>query len=126
MATDIPIPLETGALSETITVEGTAPLLESQTSSIGQVVTNDFDPEYGESLGARIALVTQSGGNTLEVNIQGNYSNGNWSPKTDERWAADGVPLAPSGFDSSAETGQISAVVSGSPGKETFEAQTPR
>ena len=29
-------------MTETVTVEGTAPLLESQTSSIGQVITNDY------------------------------------------------------------------------------------
>src|SRR6185295_10093785 len=40
--TNIPIALETGALTETVTVEGTAPLLESQTSSIGQVITSDY------------------------------------------------------------------------------------
>jgi carboxypeptidase family protein len=39
---DITIALEPGSVSETITVEGSAPLLESQTSSIGQVIANNF------------------------------------------------------------------------------------
>jgi Carboxypeptidase regulatory-like domain len=40
--TNITVALETGALAETVTVEGTSPLLESQTSSVGQVITNDY------------------------------------------------------------------------------------
>jgi hypothetical protein len=39
---DIHINLDPGAVSETITVEGTAPLLESETSSVGQVISNNY------------------------------------------------------------------------------------
>jgi len=37
------------------------------------VITGGFDPEYGESLGALISVVTKSGGNTLEVNTGAYY-----------------------------------------------------
>jgi len=39
---DIQITLEPGTVTETITVEGTAPLLESATSSVGQVISNNY------------------------------------------------------------------------------------
>src|ERR1051326_3383467 len=39
---DIHISLDTGALSEAVPVAGTAPLLESETSSVGQVISNNY------------------------------------------------------------------------------------
>jgi len=45
-----------------------------------EVLTSAFDPEYGYNLGGSINVVTQSGGNTLEVNTGIYYSNGNWAP----------------------------------------------
>ncbi len=77
------------------------------------VTTGGFDPEYGESLGALIQIVTKSGGNTLQINAGGYYGNGNWSPKMDARFGADGYPLAPTGFDESAQTAEADLVVSG-------------
>lgn len=78
-----------------------------------QVITGAFDPEYGESLGAVISVVTKSGGNTLEVIAAGYYLNGNWGPKMDARFAADGYPLAPTGFDETAQTGEVTVLISG-------------
>ena len=77
------------------------------------VTTGGFDPEYGESLGALIQIVTKSGGNTLQINAGGYYGNGNWSPKMDARFGADGYPLAPTGFDESSQTAEADLVVSG-------------
>lgn len=78
-----------------------------------QVITGGYDPEYGESLGAVISVVTKSGGNTLEVIAAGYYSNGNWGPKLDGRFGSDGFPIAPTGFDESAQTAQVTVLVSG-------------
>ena len=77
------------------------------------VTTGGFDPEYGESLGALIQIVTKSGGNTLKINAGGYYGNGNWSPKMDSRFAADGYELSPTGFDESSQTAEADLVVSG-------------
>lgn len=78
-----------------------------------QVVTGGFDPEYGESLGALFSVITSSGGNTLVVKTGVNYGNGNWAPKLDARYGADGMELAPTGFDSSSENGVVRMLVSG-------------
>lgn len=78
-----------------------------------QVITGGYDPEYGESLGGVISVVTKSGGNTLEVINNGYYLNGNWGPKIDARYSADGYQIAPTGFDSTAQTVQIGSTVSG-------------
>jgi hypothetical protein len=78
-----------------------------------EVITGGYDPEYGESLGAVVSVVTKSGGNTLEVQANGFYSNGNWGPRMDARYGADGTPIAPTGFDSTAQTAEVGVVVSG-------------
>ncbi len=77
------------------------------------VTTGGFDPEYGASLGALESIVTKSGGNTLAVNASAYYGNGNWSPKMDARFAADGTPLSPTGFDESSQDAEADIVVSG-------------
>lgn len=77
------------------------------------VTTGGYDPEYGESLGALVQIVTKSGGNTLAVNAGGYYGNGNWSPKMDARFAADGYELAPTGFDESSQSAEADLVISG-------------
>ena len=78
-----------------------------------QIVTGGFDPEYGESLGGLVSLVTSSGGNTLSVKTGVTYGNGNWAPKLDARFAADGIELNPTGFDSSSQQGSVRTTVSG-------------
>ncbi len=78
-----------------------------------QVITGGYDPEYGESLGAVVSVVTKSGGNTLEVVISGYYSNLNWGPKMDSRYASDAYEIAPTGFDSTGQSTQIGMVISG-------------
>ena len=78
-----------------------------------EVITGGFDPEYGESLGAVISVVTKSGGNTLSFLANGFYLNGNFGPRTDARFSHDGFPLAPTGFDDTAETVQAGGQVGG-------------
>ena len=39
---EIKVSLEPGLVSETVTVQGTTPLLESETSSVGQVISNNY------------------------------------------------------------------------------------
>lgn len=78
-----------------------------------QVITAGYDPEYGDSLGATISVVTRSGGNTLEVIADGFYQNGAWAPKLDSRYAADGLQIAPTGFDETSQTVQAAVTVSG-------------
>jgi hypothetical protein len=84
-----------------------------------EVITGGFDPEYGESLGAVVSVVTKSGGNTLEVISNVFLSSGNWGPRTDARYAADGYQLAPTGFDASELTVQAATTVSGPIVKDT-------
>ena len=78
-----------------------------------EVLTSAFDPEYGFNLGGSINVVTRSGGNTLEVNTGVYYTNGNWAPKQDARYAADGAQLAPTDFDTTSEVFRAGATVSG-------------
>jgi hypothetical protein len=78
-----------------------------------QVITGGYDPEYGESLGAVVSVVTKSGGNTLEIIANGFYRNLNWGPKMDSRWSSDGYEIAPTGFDSSGQTVQVGLTISG-------------
>jgi hypothetical protein len=78
-----------------------------------EVLTNALDPEYGEGLGGVINIVTQSGSNRLEFDSRVWVQNANWSPKMDARYAADGVELAPTGFDSQWEWYQITTKISG-------------
>jgi len=78
-----------------------------------EVLTSAYDPEYGVNLGGGINIVTESGGNTLETKLGMYHTNGNWSPRLDSRWAADGTELAPSEFDSRYESYEASLKVSG-------------
>lgn len=78
-----------------------------------EVITGGYDPEYGQSLGAVISVVTKSGGNQLEVVANAFYMNGNWGPRMDARFSADGYEIAPTGFDESSQTGSLGVVVSG-------------
>ncbi len=78
-----------------------------------EVLTNALDPEYGEGLGGVINIVTQSGSNRMEFDTRVWVENATWSPKMDARYAADGIELAPTGFDSQWEWYQISTKISG-------------
>ncbi|NOY24320.1 MAG: TonB-dependent receptor [Oligoflexia bacterium] len=78
-----------------------------------EVLTNAFDPEYGYNLGGAINVVTATGGNVLEFIANVYYTNGNWAPKQDASYAADGLQLAPTDFDSRFETLQIGINISG-------------
>jgi hypothetical protein len=78
-----------------------------------EVLVTAFDPEYNSNMGGRISLTTRSGGNTMEVNTGVYYTNGNWAPKQDARYAADGALLAPTDFDTRRESYRAAATVSG-------------
>ena len=78
-----------------------------------QVLTSAYDPEYGQNLGGVVNIVTESGGNTLEFNLYGQHLNGEWGPRNDAIFAADGSQMAPTDFDSQYRTTQISGKVSG-------------
>ncbi len=78
-----------------------------------EVLTSAFDPEYGYNLGGSINVVTRAGGNNLEVNTGVYYTNGNWAPKLDARYAADGYELAPTDFDTRYEVIRAGSTVSG-------------
>lgn len=78
-----------------------------------QVVTGGYDPEYGNSLGGLFQIITKSGGNSLEILTNAEYTNGNWSPKLDARYAADGAQLNFTGFDSNYQSGAVSTTISG-------------
>ncbi|MCB9696691.1 MAG: TonB-dependent receptor [Alphaproteobacteria bacterium] len=78
-----------------------------------EVLLGGYMPEYGVSIGGIVNVVTESGTNNLEFQSSVYYNNGNWAPKTDERLSADGVPIAPTGFDSQFQLIQISSKISG-------------
>lgn len=78
-----------------------------------EVITGAFDAEYSSNLGGIVNIVTDTGGNTLEFQTNIYYTNGNWAPKMDARFAADGAEIAPTGFDSQFTSYQISGKVSG-------------
>lgn len=78
-----------------------------------EVLLGGFDAEYGISLGGIINIVTDNGTNNLEFNTSVYYQNGNWSPKKDARFTADGYTLGVTQFDSAFQTLQIGAKVSG-------------
>jgi hypothetical protein len=78
-----------------------------------EVLTSAFDPEYGVNLGGSINVVTETGGNTFETKTGIYITNGNWSPKLDGRYAADGMELAPTDFDSRWERYEVGMKVSG-------------
>ncbi|MEZ4239248.1 MAG: TonB-dependent receptor [Myxococcota bacterium] len=78
-----------------------------------EVLLGGYMPEYGTSVGGVINVVTESGTNNLQMQTNIFYNNGNLAPKTDERLAADGLPIAPTGFDSQFQTLQIAQKLSG-------------
>jgi hypothetical protein len=77
-----------------------------------EVLTSAFDPE-NDGLGGSINVVTESGGNTLEVETAAYYTNGAWGPKLDARYAADGTEMAPTDFDSQYSVTQIGVKITG-------------
>lgn len=78
-----------------------------------EVMLGGYMPEYGVSVGGIVNLVTESGTNNLEFDSSIFYQNGNWAPKMDTRYTADGLELAPTGFDSHFELLSINGKVSG-------------
>ena len=78
-----------------------------------EVLLGGYMPEYGTSLGGVINLVTESGTNNLEFDSSVFYNNGNWRPRMDDRWTADGLILAPNGFDSEFQSLTVASKVSG-------------
>lgn len=78
-----------------------------------EVLLGGYEPEYGVSLGGVVNVVTQSGTNNLEFDTSAWYTNGDWAPKMDARYSADGFQIAPTAFDSSFQLFQIGAKVSG-------------
>ena len=77
-----------------------------------EVLTSAFDPE-NDGLGGTINVVTESGGNTLEVESAAYYTNGAWGPKLDSRYASDGTELAPTDFDSQYSVTQVGVKITG-------------
>lgn len=78
-----------------------------------EVLLGGYMPEYGVSVGGIINVVTESGTNNLEFLASIFYNNGNLAPKPEERLSADGIPIAPTGFDSQFETINVSTKLSG-------------
>ena len=78
-----------------------------------ETILGGFDPEYGQSLGGIINIVTESGTNNLEFETSAFYINGNWRPRKDERFTSDGFQLGPTGFDQTFQIIQIAGKVSG-------------
>lgn len=78
-----------------------------------EVMLGGYEPEYGVSLGGVINLVTESGTNNLQFDTSIYYSNGNWAPKMDSRFSADGFQISPTGFDSQYTSTQIAAKIAG-------------
>jgi hypothetical protein len=78
-----------------------------------EIMLSGYMPEYGTSLGGIINIVTENGTNNLEFASAIFYNNGNWRPKMDARYTADGYTLAPTGFDSEFQLMQVSSKVSG-------------
>ncbi len=78
-----------------------------------EIVLGGYMPEYGVSLGGVVNLVTETGTNNLQFQTSIYYLNGNWAPKLDARYTADGYELAPSSFDSSFQTVNVTGKVSG-------------
>src|SRR6185436_5985730 len=78
-----------------------------------EVITSAYDPEYGINLGGAINIVTRDGSNTLQFEVNSYYTNANWAPKLDDRYAADGTLLSPTDFDTNFVLYQIGALVAG-------------
>ena len=78
-----------------------------------EVLLGGYEPEYGVSVGGVINLVTDSGTNNLEFDTAIFYNNGDWRPRMDARFTADGFILGPTGFDAKYQSLQVSAKVAG-------------
>lgn len=78
-----------------------------------EVLLGGYMPEYGTSVGGIVNLVTSSGTNNLEFNVTAFYTNGQWSPRIDDRYTSDGYLLAPTTFDQKYQVLQLSSLVSG-------------
>ncbi len=78
-----------------------------------EVLLGGYLPEYGVSVGGIVNIVTESGTNNLEFDTGVYYTNGNLRPRLDQRITADGLTLAPTGFDSEFQSLQVSSKVSG-------------
>ena len=78
-----------------------------------EVLLGGYDAEYGEALGGIINIVTDSGTNNLQFDTSVYYTNGDWRPRMDARYSADGYQLGPTGFDSTSQLLQVAARVSG-------------
>jgi len=78
-----------------------------------EVLLGGFMPEYGQSLGGIVNLVTDSGTNNLEFDTSVFYTNGNWRRRKDARYTADGFQLGPTDFDTNFQILQVASRVSG-------------
>jgi hypothetical protein len=78
-----------------------------------EILVAAYDPEYGINLGGGINIVTASGSNTLKVQTGLYMENGEWSPKLDSIFAADGLELVSTDFDSRFTLYSAGIVVSG-------------
>jgi hypothetical protein len=78
-----------------------------------EVLLGGFMPEYGQSLGGIINVVTESGTNNLEFDTSVFYTNGTLGSRMDARYTADGFQLGPTDFDRAFQTIQIAGKVSG-------------
>jgi hypothetical protein len=77
-----------------------------------EVLTSAFDPEYS-NLGGTINIVTETGGNNFEFKTGMYVTNGDWSPRQEARYAADGTFLAPTDFESTFQSYQFGMKISG-------------
>ena len=78
-----------------------------------EILLGGYMPEYGSSVGGIIDVVTQSGTNNLEFDTSVFTSGGFGRTRMDERFTADGLELAPSGFDSSFQSLTVASKISG-------------
>lgn len=78
-----------------------------------EVLLGGYMPEYPTSLGGIVNIVTENGTNNLEFTTSVFYNNGNWRPRMDERFTADGLTLAPTGFDSEFQSLQVASKIAG-------------
>ena len=78
-----------------------------------EVITGGFRAENGGTLGSIINVRTESGSNKLEGNVRAFYSNGNWSPKRDAIYSADGRQIEPSEFDRDSQNFDLNISVGG-------------
>jgi len=78
-----------------------------------EVLLGGYEPEYGVSLGGIVNVVTESGTNNLQFDASAYYENGNWAPKMDARYGADGFQISPTDYDSNFQTFQVNAKVAG-------------